>query len=218
MYIDIALKRLWIIVLLPVLAAAVSASVGIFVLKPVYQAGTTLYVYNKNPDPELSIDYYDIIAGQQLLKDYREIIISRRVMTAVIGELGLTGVTADSLAKKVSIVLRNDTRVMEIRCHAGDPESARQLADTVGKVFIEQVILLTKTDNICILDHAETPTQPFKPNIAANTLIGFTAGMFLAVSAVFLIEYLDDTVRDTEDVEKLLDVPVIATIPLFTIK
>jgi capsular polysaccharide biosynthesis protein len=46
-----------------------------------------------------------------------------------------------------------------------------------------------------------------------NILIAFVAGLMASVGLVFLLEYLDNTVKSSEDIEKLLGIPVLGVIP-----
>jgi capsular polysaccharide biosynthesis protein len=45
------------------------------------------------------------------------------------------------------------------------------------------------------------------------TFIVFFLTLFLAISAIFVIEYFDDTIKNVEDAEKILGIKVIAIIP-----
>ncbi|MBN2045295.1 MAG: polysaccharide biosynthesis tyrosine autokinase [Anaerolineales bacterium] len=70
---------------------------------------------------------------------------------------------------------------------------------------------------IQIAETAKPATAPVRPNILTNTLLGIVVGMMLAGGIIFLIEYLDDTVRSPEEIAKLFDLSplgYIARLPL----
>jgi succinoglycan biosynthesis transport protein ExoP len=68
-------------------------------------------------------------------------------------------------------------------------------------------------NNISIVDKAEEPNKPFKPKFLLNLLIGMFLGLFGGIALAFLFEHLDDTLKNPEDIEKLLALPVLGVIP-----
>ncbi len=68
-------------------------------------------------------------------------------------------------------------------------------------------------NNISIVDKAEEPNKPFKPNFLLNLLIGMFLGLFGGIALAFLFEHLDDTLKTPEDIEKILSLPVLGVIP-----
>jgi len=67
--------------------------------------------------------------------------------------------------------------------------------------------------NIRIVDPAEPPEKPAKPRVPLNLALGVVLGLGLGVGAAFLQEYLDNTLKTSEDVERFLRVPALALIP-----
>ncbi len=68
------------------------------------------------------------------------------------------------------------------------------------------------TNNIVVVEPAETPTIPVRPRTFQNTLLGAVVGLLLATGIIFLIEYLDDRVRSPEQIDKILKLPVVGLI------
>lgn len=64
-----------------------------------------------------------------------------------------------------------------------------------------------------IRDPAEPPSFPSRPKILLNLFLGAVAGLVLGVAFAFFLEYLDTSVKTMDEVEKLLDLPVLAVIP-----
>ena len=65
------------------------------------------------------------------------------------------------------------------------------------------------------MDKAVLPDKPVKPNIKLNIAFAFFIGLMASVGLVFVLEYLDRTIKTEEEVEKYLELPVIATIPRY---
>jgi exopolysaccharide transport family protein len=67
--------------------------------------------------------------------------------------------------------------------------------------------------NIQVIDQAELPTKPYKPNKQLNLLLAAVVGLFLGVGLAFFFEYLDNTVKTPEDVEQLIRLPSFGMVP-----
>ena len=70
-----------------------------------------------------------------------------------------------------------------------------------------------KASNIRIVDIAIPPKDPIKPNLPLNFALGIFLGLTFGIAAAFLQEYLDNTLKTPEDVERFLEVPTLALIP-----
>lgn len=70
-----------------------------------------------------------------------------------------------------------------------------------------------KASNIRVVDPAQPSEKPAKPKLVLNLALAMISGLGLGVGAAFLQEYLDNTVKTTEDVERFLRMPSLALIP-----
>jgi capsular exopolysaccharide synthesis family protein len=75
------------------------------------------------------------------------------------------------------------------------------------------VVLAGKPNNISIVDYALTPDSPVGPNRARTVLAAFFLSIGAGLGLALLLEYLDDTVHSTEEVERGLHLPALAVIP-----
>ena len=75
---------------------------------------------------------------------------------------------------------------------------------------------LTPT-NLRVVERAEVPNRAATPRVGMNLALGGMAGLLLAFAATFLCEYFDDSVKSSEEMEGLLQLPALATIPNFTL-
>ena len=73
---------------------------------------------------------------------------------------------------------------------------------------------MMKVDNVQVLDDAVVPETPIKPRPALNIAIAGVLGMMVSIFVVFLLEYLDNTIKTPEDIEKHLGLSVIGVIPM----
>lgn len=70
------------------------------------------------------------------------------------------------------------------------------------------------TNNISVVDQAQAPLFPFKPRLSTNVAIGLAAGLFLGLCLIFLLEYLDDSIKFPDEVERVLGLALLGIIPL----
>jgi tyrosine-protein kinase Etk/Wzc len=67
--------------------------------------------------------------------------------------------------------------------------------------------------NVEIIDPAFTPRKPVKPNKKKDLALGLVLGLMLGAGAAFFLDYLDDTVKDADQVRDQLGLPVLGIIP-----
>jgi capsular exopolysaccharide synthesis family protein len=75
------------------------------------------------------------------------------------------------------------------------------------------VATMSKATNIQVVDRAVYPNVPFKPNKMRNFLLSVVFGIMGGVGLAFLVEYFDNTVKDTQEIEKTMNVPSLGMIP-----
>src|SRR4030095_9840822 len=99
-----------------------------------------------------------------------------------------------------------------------DVESARQLHASLLKQQLEtSVNAQLAPSNLRVLERAEVPGRPSKPNVPLNLTLGLLGGLVAACGAAFASEYFDSSVKSTEEAEELLHLPTLATIPNFAL-
>lgn len=70
----------------------------------------------------------------------------------------------------------------------------------------------SRTNYLSVVEQAPLPTTPVSPNVLYFLLLAAAIGFSLAAGAAFLLEYLDDTLKSKEDVERVLKLPTLGTI------
>lgn len=209
-------RRWWIILIATVVLTSLTAVYSYVTLEPVYEANTTLYV-GKIIESDASIAYNDLILGDSLVNDYRELVKSRLITGIVIKNLGLD-TTSQSLANQISVVSMKDTRLIEISVQDKDPSLAMDIADEIANVFKNKVVEIMDVKNVQIIDSPELPTTPIKNNIKMNIVFAFLGGVMLGVSVIILLQFLDSTIKTADDVQRYMGLPIIGTIPVLNDK
>ncbi len=73
-----------------------------------------------------------------------------------------------------------------------------------------------RTSNIKVIDKALMPRRPFTPNTKRNLIMALLLGMVAGIGLVFFVEYIDNTVKGPEEVEKLTGLPTLGIIPFLS--
>lgn len=180
---------------------------------PVYESYETMIVVVKDSGSSANQPYMDILMGQQLVKEFKEIIKSRKVLQSVIDELMLKNMSYEALADNVSVALKDNTRILTIKVRDGDPGRTKILTEKVCDVFIGEVSKIVKVDNVEIIDTAQLPREPVKADVNKKLLVALIIGLVAASGIIFVLEELDDTIKTAEDVERIFGLKVLGTIP-----
>jgi capsular exopolysaccharide synthesis family protein len=69
------------------------------------------------------------------------------------------------------------------------------------------------TNTVSIVDRAEPPGGPYKPNMMMNLLIGLFLGLLAGIGAALALEFLNDTIKTPDDVRNKLGLPSLGAIP-----
>ena len=70
--------------------------------------------------------------------------------------------------------------------------------------------------NIQVLDKAEISKSPFKPRTTLNIMLSLIVGLLGGIGLAFFVEYLDNTVKTPEDVEKKMCLPSLGLVPYYS--
>lgn len=207
-------KRLSLIVLITVVLTTASGLVSYFLLTPIYQSSTQLLVNQEKTD-QVAYNAGDIQANIQLINTYSVIIKSAAILELVSEELK-GEYNASELNNMITVESAQNSQVLTLRVESTNPVMAANIANTTAEVFQRQVVSIMNVDNVTILASAQVGENPspIKPQPVLNMAIAFVVGLMAGVGLAFLLEFLDNTVKTEQDIEKLLGLPVLGTVVL----
>ena len=98
-------------------------------------------------------------------------------------------------------------------------ESSRNLYDMLLKRFKETSISEENRNvSIHMIDRAEVPRAPVRPRIALNLLLAIVVGLFMGGGTAFFLEYLDNTVKTPDDLERYFGLPYLGPLHNFDVE
>ena len=205
-------KRLWLIVLITIIAATVSAVISFFVLTPVYESKTQILVNQAKNDQQLYSNQ-TVQTNVQLINTYNDIITSPAILDKVIKELKLDK-SAQTLSGQIQVTNAKDSQVAQIVVKDTSAKRATEIANTTASVFKKEVPKLMNVDNVKVLSKASfgESASPVKPQPLLNVAIAIVVGLMVGVGLSFLLEYLDNTLKTEQDIENILELPVMGVV------
>lgn len=121
----------------------------------------------------------------------------------------------DRLSQSRAQVLVNQDRSVDLNLLKRELDTNRQVYDSLLQRFKEVSVTggLT-TNNISIVDEAQTPQYPFSPQPQKNAAIGMALGLLLGLGLAFLRESLDDSLKHADEIETNYGLPLLGLIPV----
>jgi polysaccharide biosynthesis transport protein len=97
-------------------------------------------------------------------------------------------------------------------------DNSQDLHRTLLKQAMETAVnAQLAASNIRVIERAEVPQAPSRPNLPLNLIVGLAAGIGIALGATVVCESFDNSVKSTADVESQLQLPTLGTIPNFAL-
>ncbi|QED49210.1 YveK family protein [Cytobacillus dafuensis] len=211
-------KRLLLVVSITLLSVLISGIISYLFLTPIYESSTQLLI-NKTKSEQPTGSTINVQENLELINTYRVIIKSPAILDLVKNEMNLDR-SIKELSDQVSISSEQNSQVVNLTVQDTDQKNAVEIANTIARVFQNEVKVIMNVDNVTILSTAnvEASQEPIKPRPILNMLITFTASLLAMIGIVFLLEYFDDTIKSENDIKSFLELPILGSIPLKTIK
>ena len=131
-------------------------------------------------------------------------------------ELRLTGQMKETEGRVERTPTREQELMILLRDYTNLQENYRTLLDKrLNARVAENLEKRQQGEQFRIVDPANVPGKPDKPDIMRIMLMGLAIGCGLAIGAPIALEQMQPAFRKSEDVEALLGLPILASIPLF---
>lgn len=202
------------IILFTVITGLLMALVTFFLLTPKYEAETQILV--SQPESSGIVDNQNIETSLQLVTTYRDIILNPLVLGEVRDNLDLEQTTGE-LSEQITVSNEDQSQIITVTVVGDSIDEAAGIADEIASVFQERVIEIMNVDNVSVLASAfmDADTTQVSPQPVINIAVGLVVGLMLGLALAFTRAFFDKSVRNEEDVDKHLSIPVIGSIDKF---
>jgi succinoglycan biosynthesis transport protein ExoP len=209
-FLTVVWRRKWIVLGTTVLLAAVVFAYASTQSK-VYETSATLLI----AQPSNSQTFDAVQASQVAARTYGDVLTSPNLAQQVSDALGGTP-SRDDLVADVSADPVPETQLLRLKVSAGDPQQAKRIADTYAQVFTDYVkrtlTPVTKV-TITVADAASVPDSAARPKPKLYAILAAVLGLALGLALAVLRERFDKRIRSVEELEELVQVPILARIP-----
>jgi capsular polysaccharide biosynthesis protein len=220
-YMRIVKKRLWIILILVLLATSITGMLSYMYFQPVYEANVKLIVTKAQVDQGAQIiDFGSIDANIKLVNTYKEIIKTPAIMDKVVQQYPDLGMDSSQLIAVVNVNAAEASQVMTISVQDHSYVQAAKIVNATAEVFRSQIPTIMKIDNVTILNEAKESLEPapVKPKPMLNIVISFIVSLMVALGLVFTLDYLDDSLKTEQAVRNYLGIPTLGVISKIKLK
>ena len=220
-YVVIVLRRWWLVLLAAVAAAAVGYGVTATQSRT-YQASTNLMAIAQPPD------YWLDMYAKNRLASYTDLINNWDFVASALQQAHLN-VTPGQAMAGLSVGHNPDSNTVQIVVTDTEPARAAAVVNALADAFVaqsakdnQQIIADYSTGSsgqrqgtveIVKLGTPGAPTTAIGPRVKLNTVAATLLGGVFGVLLTFGAEYLDDTLRTEQDVERYLELPTVTAIP-----
>ena len=204
-------KHLKLVILLPIVCALAMGVYSYAFMANTYTASTSMYVLAKqtSTNSDNAANYSNLNASQMLANDVSTLLKSDRIAADTVKNLHLDSLKGYS----TKVTSETTSRVIALSVTGTDPDTsaaiANEMASNVSKVA-QQVM---DVQSVNVIDQAVSPSSPSGPNRSMYIAVALLAGLFVAIAIVVVSDMLNTKVRNADEVEELLGLPVIGRMP-----
>lgn len=213
-YLFDVLKKWFLLILLCTLIGLGGAIFYGYSSPIIYESSTTLYV-----EPQVNssiVDYEGILTNSKMIKTYKQILKSRKITEKVINNLKLN-ISYENLLNMTTINTVSDTEMLSISVRSEYYQQAPIIANEIAAVFIEQMKEDMGIENIVVVDEAIENLTPVEPNMIKLSILGLAAGILVGCAFTFLLNSMDNKIKNHDDVKKYLKIKTIGMIPNYNV-
>lgn len=205
------LRKQWLVILMVGVIGAGAAYGYSKWETTVWRSTAKLYVMPVKPD------FGNVMFIQNVVRQYSQIIVADRFLQTVSDELRLDLQPAQ-LRKMITASGVSENLTVLIDVDDTDAGRAVAIARQLARNFMQDQETRMKDvlkDNRIEVRVYDEPTPPVRqrPKTPVNVAVGGLLGLLLGALVAFALEFLDDTVKSPEDVERYVSLPVMGAIP-----
>lgn len=230
--ISLLFSHIWLIIAVTLCGGAIAFGFSKLILPLEYSSHITMYVqsYTGISENANANDVNNISNSKQLVNTYMEVLKDDAVMNAV-GDKLLTQFDEDTLEKNfsvsegkivpssirscISVSSVTDTSAVTVTATTKNAEVSAAICNDLTQAAPEYVEEAVGVGSINTIDTAKVYDTPVAPNMMKNTALGMAAAFLIVIMIILIIDYFDNTIKDSSRISKKYDKAIVGEIQQF---
>jgi capsular exopolysaccharide family len=174
---------------------------------------------------EYTDEWFEVVQTKKNIESIEEQLLKLRQRASDIHLAGLREKLAEAVSRERELrsnfdsqrdeVIRQNEASINYRIIQQEIATNKSLLDGLLQRSRENDVILNGTpNNVLVADHAVVPNKPVGPERGKSVLLAFILSLLAGCGLAFLLDWVRDSVHNTDDVESTLGLPMLATIPL----
>lgn len=209
-YFKILKERFNIIFFTVLICVLASLFYTYYILKPEYQSNISVII-NTNDSSTSKLTYDQFTLSKNLTETYGLFAKSKLVASDIIDELKLN-YSESKIKSMISYSTDPSTQILNLTVTASSPKEAALIATQLAKSLRKTASNITKIDMINILDTASVPNSSSNVKPVLYIAIAIMLGLIISLTIIFIIEYMDNTLKNECELTSIIGSPVIGVI------
>lgn len=203
-------KNIRLIIILALVGIIIAASATTFLISKKYQSQGSVLL--KADVVNGSLDSTQVNANKMMVNNYVKLLQGNNIQDQVAKNLNITSAEVRS---SLSITNTTDTQIIEISSTTVDPGLSKRIVDETISVFTTLIQEKLDVTNVTIVDQPEVNPNPVSPSMVKNVIIGAVVGIVISLGYLLLTYLLDTKIKNGEQAEQYLGVPLLGIVPFF---
>ncbi len=203
-------ENIRLIIILALVGIIIAASATTFLISKKYQSQGSVLL--KADVVNGSLDSTQVNTNKMMVNNYVKLLQGNNIQDQVAKNLNITSAEVRS---SLSITNTTDTQIIEISSTTVDPGLSKRIVDETISVFTTLIQEKLDVTNVTIVDQPEVNPNPVSPSMVKNVIIGAVAGIVISLGYLLLTYLLDTKIKNGEQAEQYLGVPLLGIVPFF---
>ena len=187
----------------------VSGLYAAFIATPLYNSNAKLYIINKTAN---EITSSDLSISPYIAKDIVELLEDDVILSEVAQKIDKK-YSNSQIRSFLNIEAAEATRIIGITVKSPNPKDSKAIADAVCDIAESELPEIMGLDRVKIVRYGNLAKRPSSPNVVSACFTGILVGLVFALSIVIIIMLTNNKFSSSEDVENILGITVLTTIP-----